>query len=76
MLNQFTANATGLPVIAGPVETTALGNVISQAISCGEIANFDEGRTLVRNSFPLKEYLPREVDRWSEVYQKIKPLLR
>ncbi len=76
LLNQFTANATGLPVIAGPVETTALGNVISQAISCGEIATFDEGRTLVRNSFPLKEYLPREVDRWSEVYEKIKPLLR
>ncbi|MDZ7269558.1 MAG: rhamnulokinase [candidate division KSB1 bacterium] len=76
LLNQFTADATGLPVLAGPVETTALGNVISQAIACGEIAHFDEGRTLVRNSFPLKEYWPRETERWSEVYHKIEPLLR
>jgi rhamnulokinase len=58
-LNQMTANATGLPVYAGPTEGTALGNLIVQLISCGEIENLQEARNMIGNSFEIKEVLPK-----------------
>jgi rhamnulokinase len=68
MLNQFTANATGLPLIAGPVEATALGNVLVQAIAQKELANIDEGRQLVASSFTLEVFEPKDQDLWQEIY--------
>jgi len=70
LLNQFAANATGLPVVAGPVEATAIGNILIQAIAKKEINNLDEARQIVASSFPLKEYLPDDSDQWDEVYNK------
>lgn len=57
-LNQMTANATGLPVYAGPVEGTAIGNLIVLMISSGEFADLQEARAAIRNSFAIKEVLP------------------
>ena len=57
-LNQMTANATGLPVYAGPTEGTALGNLIVQFISCGEIRTLQDARNMIGNSFEIKEVLP------------------
>ena len=58
-LNQLTANVTGLPVCAGPVEGTALGNLLAQWIATGELSGMEEARALVRRSATLEEYLPR-----------------
>lgn len=60
-LNQLTADATGLTVIAGPSEATALGNLIAQWIASGEIASVAEARQLVRNSVSMEVYQPRNI---------------
>ena len=77
LLCQMTADASGLPVQAGPVEATALGNVLVQAQSLGIIASLQEGRDLVRKSFGIKEYLPRsaEASAWREAGQRYAKLI-
>ncbi len=63
MLNEFSANATGIPVIAGPVAATAVGNIMIQAIAKGEISGIEEGEKLIKESFTLKRYEPQEVEK-------------
>lgn len=58
VLCALTAEATGLPVLAGPAEATAVGNLLVQAIALGEVASVAEGRELVRRSFPPETYQP------------------
>lgn len=58
-LNQETADACGLPVYAGPVEGTALGNLMVQLIAAGEVADLAAARALVRNSFGIEKIEPR-----------------
>ena len=70
LLCQFTANATNVPVIAGPVEATAIGNIMVQAIALGCLPSIAEGRKLIRQSFDLIEYHPQEQDAWNEAYQR------
>jgi rhamnulokinase len=60
LLNQFCANACQLPVSAGPVEASALGNICVQMIAMGEIAGLNEARALIRQSFTIQEFLPQE----------------
>jgi rhamnulokinase len=55
-LNQLTANACKIPVIAGPVEATALGNIIVQAIALGNLSSVEEGRNIIENSFMLSKF--------------------
>lgn len=57
-LNQMTANATGLPVYAGPVEGTAIGNLIVQMIAAQEFDSLQSARDAIRNSFDIKEVTP------------------
>lgn len=59
LLNQLTADATGLPVVAGPVEATVMGNALVQLMALGEISNLAEGRQLVAESAVLKTYQPK-----------------
>jgi len=59
LLNQLTADVTGLPVIAGPAEATVMGNLIIQMISAGWIANLEEGRKLIAESVQRKEFQPK-----------------
>jgi len=66
LLNQFTANASGLRVTAGPVEATALGNLLIQAIAAGELSSLAELRQVIRRSYAINEFLPQETDSWSE----------
>lgn len=58
MLNQMTAEITGLRVVTGPVQATALGNILAQLMAAGKISDLKEGRELIRNSVELKEYTP------------------
>jgi rhamnulokinase len=74
-LCQMTANATGKPVVAGPVEATALGNALVQWIALGEIGSLAEGREIVRSSFALKTYQPTDIDAWEAALEKFKRLL-
>lgn len=76
LLSQFTANAVGRPVITGPVEATATGNIISQLIALGELGSLSEGRELVRRSFPVIEYLPLEADAWDIAYDEFLKLVK
>jgi len=70
LLSQFTADATGKKVITGPVEATAMGNVIVQAIADGQIESVSQGREIVRRSCQLKTYLPGDTKSWARHYQK------
>lgn len=76
ILSQFTANAIARPVITGPNEATAMGNVISQLHALGEIKTLSEGRQLVRNSTPAVEYIPKETARWDEAYGRFLELCK
>lgn len=68
LLNQLTADITGLPVIAGPVEATAIGNLLVQMIATGHVANLDEGRALVARSFPTTTFSPKPDRDWDKLY--------
>jgi len=72
LLCQFTANALGKKVVTGPIEATAIGNILMQAIATGQIKSLAEARKIVRNSFELKEYQPQETSRWREEYEQRK----
>ena len=71
LLNQFTANATGLLVYAGPVEATGLGNIMMQGIAKGIISSIDEGRRLVAQSFPSVTFYPEESAKWIDKYKMV-----
>ena len=58
MLNQLVADVTKKEVYAGPVEATAIGNIVAQLIALDEIKDIKEARTIVKNSFEVKKYLP------------------
>ena len=70
LLNQCVANATGRKVFSGPKEATALGNLIVQLISFGEIASVSQGRQLVLKSFSIDEYIPEHQSDWEARYQQ------
>ncbi len=72
VLNKFAASATGKKVQAGPVEATAIGNVIMQAIGTGQIPDLSRAREMVRNSFKVKQFLPADTERWREEFEKTK----
>jgi rhamnulokinase len=68
LLNQFAADATGRVVVTGPVEATAVGNVIVQMMAMGQIGSLEEGRQIVRNSFEVATYEPTGSPEWDEAY--------
>jgi rhamnulokinase len=70
LLNQLSANATGRVVVAGPVECTAVGNVLIQAIAMEHLPSLAALRQVVRNSFPTVRYEPQEAALWEEAYRK------
>ena len=64
LLNQFTADATGRRVLAGPAEATALGNVAIQILAIGEASSLREVRRIIDRSFPTEVFEPRDTDKW------------
>ena len=75
-LMQFTANACGRPVTAGPVEATALGNIVAQAIASGEIRDIWQGREIISNSFEMNSYEPKDIAAWDEAYERFKKITK
>jgi rhamnulokinase len=70
LLCQFTANATGKKIVAGPAEATGLGNLLVQAKGLGYIEDLQHLRNIVRHSFDLKEYIPQDRENWEIAYEK------
>lgn len=70
LLNQFTADATGMPVIAGPSEATALGNCMVQARAAGLVADRWEMRRMIAASVSTETFLPRKTAGWKEAYER------
>src|SRR5215217_4635725 len=76
LLCQLTADATRRPVLAGPVEATALGNLMVQAYARGHLASLGEIREAVRRSVEVQEYEPQGAeDRWQEAHEKLRGLI-
>lgn len=64
LLNQFTADATGRRVLAGPAEATALGNIGMQILATGAASSLGEVRAMIERSFPTEIFEPRETEKW------------
>ncbi|MBM3861765.1 MAG: rhamnulokinase [Verrucomicrobia bacterium] len=74
LLNQFAANATGLTILTGPIEATAIGNILIQAIALKHLKSLDELRAVVRDSFPIQTYEPQDSDVWQAAYARFQKL--
>lgn len=73
LLNQFTADALNMPVTTGPAEATATGNLLLQAVGCGEVKSLEEIREIVRRSNELGEYTPdAAASAWQEAYKRFR----
>ncbi len=74
LLNQFAADACGLPVIAGPAEATAIGNILVQAIALGHLPSLAAGREVVGTSFETVRYEPRVAAQWQAAWSRFERL--
>lgn len=74
-LNQFTADAVKIPVLAGPSECAALGNILIQAIALGHLESHEAAREVVRNSFELQTYIPQDTAQWDAAAARFEKLL-
>ena len=75
LLCQFTANACGCRVSAGPVEATVLGNVALQLMASGDISSLAEAREIIKRSQEIKTYEPQDTAAWDEAYERFKKIL-
>jgi rhamnulokinase len=76
LLCQLTADACARPVVAGPTEATALGNVMVQAIAAGQLSGVAEGRAAVAASVTRDTYEPRLTGPWDEALARLRNLAR
>ena len=76
LLNQFAADATGREVVAGPVEATAMGNVLIQAIGAGEVSDLGGAREIVRRSTLLETFTPQAASGWDRAYEKFRQVVK
>ena len=74
LLNRLTANAVGIPVIAGASEATAIGNVMVQALAAGAARDIASMRQLINRSIPLKTFYPQDMEDWNAAYLHFKQL--
>jgi len=75
LLNQFTADALGLPVLAGPVEATAVGNIMVQAMGLGVIRSLRDSLPIIKKAFPIREYQPTNTVAWDRAYARFRKLV-
>jgi len=76
LLNQFTADSTGRTVITGPVEATAIGNILMQAIGMKHLGSLAEAREVVRVSFEPEIYEPKRTTDWDEAYVRLQKVMK
>lgn len=76
LLCRMTADCTGIPVIAGPVEATALGNILIQLAALGEVKDIEEGRALIAATEPVKRFAPAAQNDWNRAYEAYKTIVQ
>lgn len=76
LLNRFTANALGVPVIAGPSEATAIGNIMLQAKAAGMVDGVAAMRQMIRRSVEVAEIQPKETEKWEEGFEKYLKIIK
>ena len=76
ILCQFVANATGMRVVAGPVEATSTGNALLQFYALGEIKSLNEAREIVARSFEPKVYEPCDADEWEKANKRFEEICK
>jgi rhamnulokinase len=74
LLTQMAADACARPVIAGPIEATAIGNILVQALATGVVLSLADARSIGRCSFDVKRYEPRDTQPWDDAYGEFKSL--
>jgi rhamnulokinase len=72
LFNQFTADATGRRVLAGPVEATALGNLAMQMVTMGAVASLNGAREIIAACFPARVFEPGNTAPWEKAYQRFR----
>jgi rhamnulokinase len=75
LLNQFTADSTGRTVVTGPVEATAIGNILMQAIGLKHVGSLEDAREIVRVSFETEVYEPNRKQVWDEAYSRFQKVM-
>jgi rhamnulokinase len=75
LLCQAAADSCNVRVVAGPVEATAIGNLMMQAVAAGSVGSIREAREIIRRSFPVEEFEPRHTDPWNAAYDRLQSLL-
>ena len=76
LLCQIAADACGRRVVAGPIEATAIGNLMIQAVADGVVGSIAEAREVVRRSFEVEEYVPMNAAAWDEAYGRFCGVVR
>lgn len=76
LLNQLTANSIGIPVVAGPSEATAIGNLMVQAKGVGAVSSLSEMREIIRKSVTPTVFEPQDKELWDEAYSRFEKLLK
>jgi len=74
LLNQFTADATGRRVLAGPVEATALGNLAMQMLATNTVGSLNEAREIIAGCFPARVFETKDTHKWEEAYERFRAL--
>ncbi len=74
-LCQMAADACNRRVVAGPIEATAIGNIMMQAIAAGEVDSIAHAREIIRESFPVEEYAPKNSAAWDEAYARFQKVI-
>lgn len=75
MLSQCIANSINRPVVVGPYEATAAGNLMMQMVACGQLDSLTAGRAMIRSSFETKPFEPQDDTKWKKAYERFCQLL-
>lgn len=70
VLNQFSVDALNRPIIAGPIEATAIGNMLMQMIAKGDVRTLAEGRAMISKSFESKVIMPENTAAWDKAFER------
>ena len=71
LLNQMASDSIDRPVVTGPIEGAAMGNLLSQAVALGELSGIEEVRQVVRNSETVETYMPHHTQAWDDAYGRL-----